>query len=123
MFPVGTRAVIKRMNRGENGLEVLVQGLERVQIVELDQTEPFLRARVHTIPLPVDAGTDVEAMQRAVLETASRVIELAQPPQGPENINQMLANTPDPLRLAFLLGSMMSLDVTKEQRCSKRNRV
>lgn len=115
LFPVGTRAVIKRMNRGENGLEVLVQGLERVQIVELDQTEPFLRARVHTIPLPVDAGTDVEAMQRAVLETASRVIELAQPPQGPENINQMLANTPDPLRLAFLLGSMMSLDVTKEQ--------
>jgi len=115
LFPIGTRAVIKRLNRGENALEVLVQGVERVQLVDFDQTEPYLRARVHPLPLPMDAGTEIEAMQRAVLEAAARVIELAQPPQGPENINQMLANTPDPLRLAFLLGSMMSLEVSKEQ--------
>jgi ATP-dependent Lon protease len=115
LFPVGTRAVIKRLNRGENALEVLVQGIERVQIIDFDQTEPYLRARAQPLPLPVDAGTEHEAMQRAVLEAAARVIELAQPPQGPENINQMLANTPDPLRLVFLLGSMMSLDVSKEQ--------
>src|SRR5438309_122937 len=110
-FEVGTRAMIKKMNRGDDNIEVLVQGLERVRLVEVEQVEPFLRVRVEPLPLPSDVGDEVEAMQRAVLEVAGRVIELAQPPQGPVNIMQMLSNTPDPIRLAFLLGSMLSLDV------------
>jgi ATP-dependent Lon protease len=114
-FEVGTRAMIKKMNRGDDNIEVLVQGLERVRLVEVEQFEPYLKVRVEPAPLPTDTGDEVEAMQRAVLEVAGRVIELAQPPQGPVSIMQMLANTPDPIRLAFLLGSMLSLDVAKEQ--------
>src|SRR5207248_3761802 len=33
----------------------------------------------------------------------------------PVNVQQMLASTPNPLRLAYLLGSMLGLDVEKEQ--------
>ncbi len=115
LFPVGTRAVIKRLNRGEEALEVLVQGLERVRLVAFDQVEPFLKARVEVLPLPDDTGTEAEALQRAVLDLAGRAVELAQPQQGAANVQQMLAATPDPLRLAYLLGSMLGLDVKKEQ--------
>ncbi|HEX4590919.1 MAG TPA: LON peptidase substrate-binding domain-containing protein, partial [Gemmataceae bacterium] len=115
LFAVGTRAVIKRLNRGEEALELLVQGLDRVRVAAFDQVDPYLRARAEIIPLPDDGGPEVEALQRAVLELSGRAVELAQPPQGPANVQQMLAGTPDPLRLAFLLASMLGLDVAKEQ--------
>lgn len=115
LFAMGTRAVIKKMNRGDDNIELLVQGLERVRLVEIEQVDPYFKVRVEPVPLPTDTGDEVEAMQRAVLEVAGRVIELAQPPQGPVSIMQLLGNTPDPIRLAFLLGSMLSLDVAKEQ--------
>src|SRR5437868_10704886 len=33
LYSIGTRAVIKRMARGEKGIEVVVQGVERVQVL------------------------------------------------------------------------------------------
>src|SRR5581483_10466861 len=62
LFSVGTRAVIKKMARSENGLELIVQGVERVVLVRLDQTTPFLRAVVRPYPLPDDTGPEVEAL-------------------------------------------------------------
>src|SRR5271155_3739102 len=49
---VGTRAVIKKVSRGENGIEMLVQGVERVELLEVEQTEPFLKVRVARLPDP-----------------------------------------------------------------------
>src|SRR5215470_12054100 len=37
---VGTRAVIKKMARGENAVELIVQGVERVALLKAEQTEP-----------------------------------------------------------------------------------
>ncbi len=115
LYVVGTRAVIKRMNRGEEAIEILVQGLERVRLMAFDQVEPFLKARVEAVPPPTDGGTEVEALQRTVFELAAKAVELAQPQAGAGNVQQMLASTPDPLRLAYLLSSMLGLDVVKEQ--------
>jgi ATP-dependent Lon protease len=46
LYTVGTQAVVKRAGRGENGLEIIVQGLERVAILKVEQTEPYLKASV-----------------------------------------------------------------------------
>lgn len=114
MYPVGTRALIKKMTRNDDAMEILVQGLERVRLIAFDQNEPFFRARYEILPLPEDEGTELEALQRSVLDLSSKAIELAQP-QSPVNVQQMLAGTPNPLRLAYLLASMLGLDVIKEQ--------
>src|SRR6266851_1232851 len=52
LFQVGTKAVIKKMARSENSFEFLVQGIERMTIEEIVQTEPFLKAKVKSLPLP-----------------------------------------------------------------------
>src|SRR5262249_46566512 len=65
--------------------------------------------------LPQDQSTELEALQRALLELAARAVELAQPQQGAVNVQQMLAGAGDPLRLAYLLASMLGLDVAREQ--------
>ncbi len=68
------------------------------------------------LPVPDDGGTEVEALYRAVLELAARALELTQGQgQGQINVAQLAAQAGDPLRLAFLIGSMLSLDVQKEQ--------
>ena len=64
--------------------------------------------------MPDDTGNEVEALRRAVLELTARALELAHP-EGGFNIDQLAAQAPDPLILAFLVGSMMSLDLAKEQ--------
>ncbi len=114
LFTVGTRAVIKKMARGENAVEMLVQGVERVVIVRMEQNEPLFRARVQPFPLPNETGTEVEALQRSILELAARVLQLAQP-QAQVDVRQLAAQAGEPLRLAYLIGSMLSLDVAKEQ--------
>jgi ATP-dependent Lon protease len=114
MYSVGTRAVIKKMNRTDEAMEILVQGMERVRILAFDQVDPFFQARYEIVPLPEDEGTELEALQRSVLDMSAKAIELAQP-QSPVNVQQMLAGTPNPLRLAYLLASMLGLDVRKEQ--------
>lgn len=112
LYSVGTRAVVKKMARSDGGVELLVQGLDRVTIVGLEQTEPFLKARVRPLPLPDDQGTEVEALRRAVLELAGQAVTLAHP-ESAINLNQLTSQ--DPMALVFLLGSMLSLDVAKEQ--------
>ncbi|HBI44361.1 MAG TPA: endopeptidase La [Planctomycetales bacterium] len=114
LYTVGTQAVVKRAGRGENGLEIIVQGLERVAILKVEQTEPYLKASVRPLPWPEDTGTEVEALQGAVLELATQALSLVQLPT-PINIQQLAAQAGDPLRLAYLLGSMLSLDAAKEQ--------
>jgi ATP-dependent Lon protease len=65
-------------------------------------------------PLPEDNSPEVEALQGALVEIATRAIQLAQP-NAPQEVARLLATNDDPLRLAFVLASMFSLDLEKEQ--------
>ncbi len=115
LYTVATRAVIRKMSRpSEAAIELLVLGVERVVILKVEQTEPYLKARVRRLPLPEDDSPELEALKRALLELAGKAFSLAQP-DAPAEIGQMLAGTPDPLRLVYLLTSMFSMEPAKEQ--------
>jgi ATP-dependent Lon protease len=114
LYTVGTKAVVKKMARSDAGIELLVQGLERVELVSFEQTEPYLKARVRPLPLPDDHGPEVEALRRAVLGLTARALQLAHP-ESAVNIEQFASQTQDTLLLVYQIGSMMSLDVAKEQ--------
>src|SRR5262245_30818645 len=106
LYTIGTRAVIKKMARSENGVEMIVQG---VVLVKMEQTEPFLKARVQPLPVADASGPELEALFRATLELGARAMKLAQP-EAEVNIQQMAGQVQGPLHLAYLIGSMLSLD-------------
>src|SRR5450432_1968855 len=115
LYPIGTKAVIRKMSRaGEGHLELLVLGMERVALVKLDNSEPFLKARVAPLPLPEDKSPEIEALQGALIELAGEALTLAQP-NAPQELRGLLSANEDPLRLAFVLASMFSLDSEKAQ--------
>jgi ATP-dependent Lon protease len=115
LYTMGTRAIIKKQTRRKDALlELAVQGVERVVLLKIEQTTPYLQARVRSLPAPTDGGAEVEALHRSILDLARKALELAQP-QAPTQVGQLLASTDDPLRLAYLLGTMLNLDLAKEQ--------
>jgi ATP-dependent Lon protease len=114
-FSVGTQAVIKRMARRPDGaLELMVQGVERMVIIRVEQTESYLRARGRLTPVPEERDTEIEALHRAIIELASRAIQLTQPNTSAEFMQMLDPNT-DPLRLVYVIASLLSLDLDKEQ--------
>jgi ATP-dependent Lon protease len=119
LYTIGTKAVIRKMSRpNEDLVEVLVLGIERVVILKLEETEPFLRARVLPLPVAHDTGAEVEALTRALLELGARAVSLTQgvqSPQNPAELGKLLGFSDDPMRLVYMLASMFSLDLTKEQ--------
>lgn len=115
LYTIGTKAVIRKMSRpNDSMMEVLVMGIERVVLVRVEMDGEYLKAKVNSLPLPEDGGAEVEALNGAILELAARAIEYAQP-QAPPELSRLLAGSDDPLRLVFLLASILSLDLAKEQ--------
>lgn len=115
LFAVGTKAVIRKMARpNENLMEVLVMGVDRVKLVAVEPSDGYSHAIVEPWSLPEDGGAEVEALHAATVELATRAIELAQP-QAPADVSRTLAQSEDPLRLVFLLASILSLEMAKEQ--------
>src|SRR5579884_910083 len=116
LYTIGTKAVIRKSTRQAEGMmEVLVLGVERVVIIKLETREPYLTAKYRVYPLPTDSGSEVEALSGALLELASKAIALAQP-QSAAELTRMLAGNEEPVRLAYLLASIFSLDVAREQK-------
>ena len=116
LYTIGTKAVIRKSSRpNDSMMEILVLGIERVVISKLERTEPYLAVKFRVLPLPEDGGSELEALSGALLELAAKAITLAQP-QSAGELTRMLAGSDDPLRMAYLLASVFSLDVAREQR-------
>lgn len=114
LFEVGTLVMIKRMERVEDALHLIVQGTDRIRVQKWVQEEPFLRARVEILPeLEVKNKEEVEAAKRNVQSLIQQA--LAYLPQVPPEVRLVVLGADDPIRLAYFLGSILSLGVEKEQ--------
>jgi len=115
LYTYGTRGVIRKHQKSGELIEILVLGLERVMVLKLEQEEPYIAARVQRTPVLPENTTEVEALQRSVAEAATRMFELSNT-QVPFNISQLIASSEeDPIRLVYLLSSVLHLDLEKEQ--------
>ena len=120
LFTVGTKAVIKKMSRQEDYLELIVHGSERVVVLRVQKEGRYLQARAMLAPVPPDSSTEIEALRREVLEIAARAHELSRP-RMQIDFAEFLENTEDPVRLVYMLGSMLSLEQSKEQTLLEAN--
>jgi ATP-dependent Lon protease len=115
LYEVGTLVMIKRMERIEDGLHLIVQGTERIRVLSWTQEQPFLRARVQILPeLKVIDPEEVEASRRNVQQLIQQA--LAMMPQVPPEVRAIVLQANDPIRLAYFLGSILNLGVEQEQK-------
>ena len=115
VFEIGTLVMIKRMERVEDMLHLIVQGLDRIRVKQWIQEEPYIRARVEILQdlITKDPET-VEAAKRNVQALIQQA--LAYLPQVPPEVRMLVLGAEDPARLAYFLGSILNLGVDNEQK-------
>src|SRR5882724_1992048 len=122
LYEVGTLVMIKRMERADDTMHLIVQGADRIRVLEWVGREPFLRARVEILPdLEVKNIDEVEAAKRNVQQLIQQA--LAYLPQVPPEVRMVVLSADDPVRLAYFLGSILNLGVDKEQQMLEANTV
>lgn len=122
IYNVGTVAIVHRVMRGDDGtLTVFIQGLERVQITEWVQEEPYLRARIQLVPDRVDNSAVEEALRRNLLDVAGRLVELI--PQFPEEAMRFVQQLEDPRLLVYLLASNLRVEMNDSQKILEMDRL
>src|SRR3989440_6219496 len=122
LYSVGTLITIKRMMRDEETMQLIVQGTERIRVVEWTQQQPFMRARVEILPeLKTEDAEEVEAIKRNVQGMIQQA--LAMLPQVPPEVRAAVMGATDPVRLAYFLASVLDLGVEQEQKMLEANTV
>jgi ATP-dependent Lon protease len=116
LFDVGTKGVIRRLAPApQGGMQVFLQGVQRVRIRELLQSEPYVKARFEPAPVALDVGDEVEALEREVKELGGRVLALARPDASEIDLSQLTGGEEDRLRWLYILASLMGLEMGKSQ--------
>ena len=114
IYEVGTAALIHKMIRVPDGtLRILVQGVRRVRIDRLVQTEPYLVGEFSDLPDVEGPETEVDALARNVEALFSRIIGLV--PYLPDELQLAAANAEDPSALANLIATTMRLKTPEKQ--------
>jgi ATP-dependent Lon protease len=114
IYEVGTAALIHKMIRVPDGtLRILVQGVRRVRMDRLVQTEPYLVGEFSDLPDIEGPETEVEALARNVETLFSRIIGLV--PYLPDELQLAAANAEDPSALANLIATTMRLKTPEKQ--------
>ncbi len=115
LYDVGTEVLIVRSIRLPDGTSsAIVQGAERVRILEYTQHEPYLMATVE--PLSESGGEDnaaTEALMRAVLAMFEKAVDLNQ--ALPEEAYVYAMNVERPGQLADIIAQMINLPLETRQ--------
>ena len=111
---VGTAGMIHQLARGADGsVRLMVQGLERVRLLDLLGTEPYLVGRIEVAGEPVVAGPEVDALRRAVVEIFGRLVAVS--PELPDELAAGAPNVADPRQLVYFAASVIPLGAAARQ--------
>jgi ATP-dependent Lon protease len=114
MGQTGTAAYIVRLVRLADGrLQLLLQGLARIQIQQLVYTDPYPVARVRVIADPEGRSPTLEGLARGVLSLFQEVVQLA--PYLPNELGIAAANIPEPGMLADFIATHLNLKLEERQ--------
>ncbi len=94
-------------------LRILVQGLQRVRLVEPEQEDPYLTAELEELPDVVPDSPEVEALTRNVQSQFAHIIGMT--PYLPEELQLAAANVDDPSALCHLIASTLRLKTDERQ--------
>ncbi len=113
-YTIGTVAAVHKLLKVPDGtIRLAVQGLEKIQIVEYLQTEPYLTANIEVIEDEETSGLEVEALMRNSIALFQRLVALV--PQIPDELLMTAINVDRPRQLAYLIATSVRMDLEQRQ--------
>ena len=110
---VGTICIVRQMARADHGLNIIFEGVARVKVVTVSKTDHTMRATIEPLPEQRDTGVETEAYVRRIRELAEKAAGLVAGASA--EVRQLVLGIDDPLRLAYLLGSMLDATAAEKQ--------
>jgi ATP-dependent Lon protease len=111
---LGTVGTIHQFARvPDGGVRLVVQGLERVRLLDFIATEPYLVARLEPAPERLQAGPELDALRRAAIDLFHRLVQLA--PELPDEMALAAENLPDARHVVYFIASLVRLDAATRQ--------
>jgi len=110
---VGTICIVRQMARSDHGLNIIFEGVSRVRVLTVSKTGTTITANVEPLPERLERGVETEAYERRIRELAEKAVGLATGASA--EVRQLVLGIDDPLRLAYLLGSMLDATAAEKQ--------
>ena len=115
IFKIGTVSRIARMIRMPDGtIQIIVQGLERVDIGEFTQEKPYLVARVTLKPDIQEADDETEAIKRNVVGYFQRLVALVQ--NVPEGVAAAALNLEEARQVVYVIATFVQMELELRQK-------
>ena len=121
LYKVGTVAIVRQMAKGPNGMRVLVEGIVRARATELTSDHGLIQAQVTAAPESSERSIEIDAHVRRLQELVDRAFSLATG-LSPD-IKALVASLDDPLRLAYLLASLLDIKAEDKQKLLEEDSV
>src|SRR6478736_1381984 len=111
---IGTVAIIRQMAKGQGGMRVLVEGIVRARAEFLQNEKGFFSALIKALPEPSERSLEIDAHVRRLQDLVDRALSLATG-LSPD-IRTLVGSLDDPLRIAYLLASLLDMKAEDKQR-------
>jgi len=116
---IGTVAVIRQMAKAQAGMRVIVEGIVRARAEFLQTDDGTLKALLKPLPESSERSIEIEAHVRRLQELVNRALSLA---TGlTPDVKALVSNLDDPLRMAYLLASLVEMKSEDKQRLLEEN--
>jgi len=117
---IGTIAAIRQMAKVPNGgMHIIVEGLVRAKGELVTKSDLSLRATVSPMPEVAEKSLEIDAYVRRLHELIERALSLATGLS--QELRGMVAGIDDPLRLAYLLASLLDMKPEEKQQILEDN--
>jgi ATP-dependent Lon protease len=118
---VGTVAIIRQMAKAQGGMRVLVEGIVRARAEFLQTEKGYLSALIKAMPETSQRSLEIDAHVRRLQELVDRALSLATG-LSPD-IRTLVSSLDDPLRIAYLLASLVDMKPEDKQRLLEENSI
>jgi endopeptidase La len=116
---VGTVGVIRQMAKMGGGLNIIIEGVARVRADLITRTGTSMRAQITPLPEHVERTIEVEAHVRRIQELVEKALSLATGLS--EELRGVVMNIDDPLRLAYVLATLIDMKPADKQLLLEEN--
>jgi ATP-dependent Lon protease len=114
LYSIGTVATVHRLFRApDNTIRLLVQGLMRFRVVEIVETEPYIKARIEVLPETVESGLEIEALARSARDQFEQISGLT--PSIPRELVSSIVTLEDPLQTVYTIANFQRIELKDAQ--------
>src|SRR5436305_10246157 len=115
IYRIGTVSRVARMIRMPDcTIQIIVQGLERVDIGEFTQEKPYLAAHVTIRTDTQEVDNETEAIKRNVVNYFQRLVALVQ--NVPEGVAAATLNLEEPRQVVYVIATFMQMELELRQK-------